>query len=220
MRVDWSKNRMREIDRINDERRFWNKFAHRYDRFMDRRVQSYGTLLERLFLEIGAGSTVLEVAAGTGVVSLRMAAKAGRVYALDLSPVMVTEAKKKAREKNMENIEFLVDDAYELPFASGKFDAVICSNALHNMKDPATPLMEMRRVLKPGGRVFTPTFCHGEGLKSRIISRIMSLTGFPAYHRFTIEELTTLIEQSGFTITRKEIIKDAIPMAYLVAERT
>lgn len=210
---------MRDLDRINGERRFWNKFAHRYDRFMDRRVKSYGTLLEKLIQEISAGSIVLEVAAGTGVVSLRLAEKAGHVYALDLSQAMVTEAKKKAGGKNLENIELLVDDAYELPFESGKFDAVICSNALHNMKDPATPLMEMRRVLKPGGRVFTPTFCHGEGLKSRIISWIMSLTGFPAYHRFTIEEFTTLIEQSGFTITRKEIIKDAIPMAYVVGAK-
>jgi phosphatidylethanolamine/phosphatidyl-N-methylethanolamine N-methyltransferase len=210
---------MGDLDRINGEQRFWNKFARRYDTFMDRRVKSYGTLLEKLLQEIGNGTTVLEVATGTGVVSLRMAEKAGRVYALDLSPAMVMEAKKKARAQNLENIEFLVDDAYELPFEHGTFDAVICSNALHNMKDPATPLMEMRRVLKPGGRVFTPTFCHGEGLKSRIISWIMSLTGFPAYHRFTIEELTTLIEQSGFTIARKEIIKDAIPMAYVVGAK-
>jgi len=210
---------MRDLDRINGERRFWNKFAHRYDRFMDRRVKSYGTLLEKLLQEISAGSIVLEVAAGTGVVSLRLAEKAGHVYALDISQAMVTEAKKKAGGKNLENIELLVDDAYELPFESGKFDAVICSNALHNMKDPATPLMEMRRVLKPGGRVFTPTFCHGEGLKSRIISWIMGLTGFPAYHRFTIEEFTTLIERSGFEIIRKEIIKDAIPMVYLVGAK-
>jgi ubiquinone/menaquinone biosynthesis C-methylase UbiE len=210
---------MRDLDRINGEQRFWNRFALRYDRFMDRRVKSYPILLEKLLEEIGTGTTVLEVAAGTGVVSLRLAAKAGCVYALDISQAMVAEAKKKARAKNLENIEFLVDDAYGLPFESGKFDAVICSNALHNMKEPATPLMEMRRVLRPGGRVFTPTFCHGEGLKSRIISWIMSLTGFPAYHRFTIVELTTLIERSGFTIIRKEIIKDAIPMAYLVGEK-
>jgi ubiquinone/menaquinone biosynthesis C-methylase UbiE len=206
-------------DRINKERRFWNRFARRYDRFMDRRVKSYGTLLEKLLQELGASTTVLEVAAGTGVVSLRMAEKAAWVYALDLSAVMVKEAKDKAMAQNLDNIEFLVDDAYVLPFESGVFDAVICSNALHNMEDPTTPLMEMRRVLKPGGRVFTPTFCHGEGLKSRIISWIMSLTGFPAYHRFTIEELTTLIEQSGFTIIRKEIIKDAIPLAYIVGEK-
>ena len=210
---------MSDPDRINGERRFWNKFAYRYDRFMDRRVKSYGTLLEKLLQEISVGDIVLEVAAGTGVVSLRLAEKAGRVYALDLSEAMVTEAKKKAGGRNLKNIEFLVDDAYELPFESGVFDVVICSNALHNMKDPAIPLMEMRRVLKPGGRVFTPTFCHGEGLKSRIISWIMGLTGFPAYHRFTIKELTTLIEQSGFEIIRKEIIKDAIPMLYLVGAK-
>jgi ubiquinone/menaquinone biosynthesis C-methylase UbiE len=124
---------MEDPDRINGERRFWNRFAHRYDRFMDRRVKSYGTLLEKLLQEIGAGTTVLEVAAGTGVVSLWLAPKVGRVYALDLSRAMVTEAKRKAGEKNLENIEFLIDDAYELPFETGKFDAVICSNALHNM---------------------------------------------------------------------------------------
>jgi ubiquinone/menaquinone biosynthesis C-methylase UbiE len=210
---------MNNPDRINGERRFWNTFAPRYDRFIDRRVKSYGTLLEKLLHEIGTGSTVLEVAAGTGVVSLRLAEKAGRLYALDLSRAMVVKAKQKARGKNLVNIEFLVDDAYELPFESGTFDAVICSNALHNMKDPATPLMEMRRVLKAGGRVFTPTFCHGENMKSKIISKIMSLTGFPAYHRFTIEGLIRLVERSGFIIISREIIQDAIPMAFVIGRK-
>lgn len=210
---------MKDNNRINDERRFWNKFAHRYDKFMDRRVKSYQTLLEKLLQEIDAGSTVLEVAAGTGVVALRLAEKADHVYAVDISPAMVTEANKKAKANKIENVKFLVEDAYSLPFESDQFDAVICSNALHNMKNPEIPLLEMRRVLKLGGRVFTPTFCHGEGLKSRLISRLMALTGFPAYHRFTIEELIKIIECSGFMIVRKDIIKDAIPMAFIVGKK-
>jgi ubiquinone/menaquinone biosynthesis C-methylase UbiE len=211
---------MRDNRRLDDERRFWNRFAHRYDSFVDRRVKSYDTLLEKLLQEIDAGATVLEVAAGTGAVSLRLAEKAGYVYGVDISPAMVQQARKKARANKVENVEFLVEDAYSLPFETNTFDAVICSNALHNMKNPEIALREMRRVLGHRGRVITPTFCHGEDLRSRLISMLMGLTGFPAYHRFTIKELTRLIEGSDFMIIRKEIIKDVMPMAFLVGEKT
>ena len=208
-----------ENGRVNDERKFWDKFAHRYDKFMARRVRSYTLLLEKLLQEIDSGSTVLEVASGTGVVSLRVAEKAKLVYAVDISPAMVNEARKKAKAHKLENVEFSVDDAYSLPFENDTFDVAICSNALHNMKNPEIPLREMGRVLKVEGKLLPPTFCHGEGMKSKIISRIMSITGFPAYHRFTIEELMNLIECSGFIIEKKEIIEDAIPMAFIVAQK-
>lgn len=209
-----------ENGRVNDERKFWDKFARRYDTFMHRRVRSYSLLLEKLLQEIDSGSTVLEVASGTGVVSLRVAEKAKQVYAVDISPAMVSEARKKAKAHKLENVAFSVDDAYSLPFESDTFDVVICSNALHNMKNPGTPLREMGRVLKAKGKLLPPTFCHGEGTKSRLISRIMSITGFPAYQRFTTEELMNLIECSGFIIEKMEIIEDAIPMAFIVAKKT
>ena len=99
----------------------------------------------------------------------------------------------------------------------GAIDVAVCSNALHNMVEPARALSEMRRVLKKGGKLMPPTYCHGEGLKSRIISRLMSLSGFPGYHRFTIESLSRLIERSGFEIERLEIIEDRIPLVFIVA---
>jgi phosphatidylethanolamine/phosphatidyl-N-methylethanolamine N-methyltransferase len=186
---------------------------------MHRRVRSYSLLLEKLLQEIDYGSTVLEVASGTGVVSLRVAEKAKQVYAVDISPAMVNEARKKAKAHKLKNVVFSIDDAYSLPFENDTFDVVICSNALHNMKNPRTPLREMGRVLKAKGKLLPPTFCHGEGMKSRLISRIMSITGFPAYHRFTTEELMNLIECSGFIIEKKEIVEDAIPMVFIVAKK-
>lgn len=84
------------------------------------------------------------------------------------------------------------------------------------MQDPGRALAEMRRVLKLSGKLITPTFCHGQNLKFRIISRLSALTGFPAYHRFTQEGLSRLIEDAGFVIQKNETIEDTIPVAFIV----
>jgi ubiquinone/menaquinone biosynthesis C-methylase UbiE len=208
-----------EDKRIRAERRFWDRFAPRYDTFVDRRVESYQTLLGKIYQEVDKGMNVLEVAAGTGLIALRVARRADFVCAVDISPAMITEARKKVEAGRIDNVTFLVNDAYSLSLDSDVFDVTICSNALHNMKTPRAALLEMRRVLKAGGKVVTPTFCHGEGFKSRSISTLMGLTGFPAFQRFTIEMLTELIESAGFTITKKEVLKDSIPMAFIVGKK-
>jgi phosphatidylethanolamine/phosphatidyl-N-methylethanolamine N-methyltransferase len=204
-------------DRVESEKKFWAKFASRYDAFMDSRVTSYKTLIEKILAEIEPGWVVLEVAAGTGVIALRMAGKVKKVYAVDITPEMISQAEQKAKDLGVKNIVCSVDDAYALPFGDATFDAVVCSNALHTMREPQTALAEMRRVLKRAGILITPTLCHGQNLKSHVISRLMALTGFPAYHRFTGETLTRLIEDAGFVIGKNEMIKETIPMAFIVA---
>ncbi|MBN1574783.1 MAG: methyltransferase domain-containing protein [Deltaproteobacteria bacterium] len=208
---------MEDGKRANKERRFWRRFAPRYDRFVEKQVKiSYQILIGKILDEIEKGNSVLEVAAGTGLIALEVAGKAGEVKAVDITPEMVRFAEKKAKERSIKNTRFSVGDAYALPFDDGSFDAAVCSNALHNMMEPKRALTEMRRVLKKGGKLITPTYCHGEGLKSRMLSRLMSLSGFPGYHRFTIESLSGLISDSGFEIEKIEIIEDRIPLAFIV----
>jgi len=206
-------------DRVEKERKFWARFAPRYDGFMDRHVTSYDTLIEKILGEIERGWVVLEVAAGTGVITLRMAAKAKKVYAVDITPEMIARAGQKANAQGIGNIAFSVDDAYALPFSDGMFDAAVCANALHNMRQPGRALSEMRRVLKPRGLLITPTLCHGQNLKSQVISRLMALTGFPAYQRFTQARLARLIEDSGFVVEKNETIEETSPMAFIVGRR-
>ena len=207
---------MKENSRTREERKFWSKFAPRYDTFMARQVKSYGVLLDRVLGEMRGDWTVLEVAAGTGQITLDMAARVRKVCAVDITPEMIAVAQKKSKERNITNVEFTVEDAYALSFAAGRFDAVVCTNALHNMKEPQRALGEMRRVLKRSGTLITGTFCHGQGLKARMLSGLMALTGFPANHRFTTETLTALIKDSGFVIEKNEMIPDRIPMAFIV----
>lgn len=125
-----------------------------------------------------------------------------------------------SEEKEIKNIEFSVEDAYSLPFDNNMFDTVICNSALHNMVNPQKALSEIRRVLKPNGRLIAPTICQGEYFKHKLMMTIFKLVaGFPVFHKFSFEELSNLVTESGFIIMNEEVIREMIfPIAYIVAE--
>ena len=95
-----------------------------------------------------AGERILDVAAGTGTSSAAIARHGARVVAVDFSPGMVAEGKRKHKK-----IEFVEADAEKLPFGDNEFDAVTISFGLRNIQNPKAALSEMYRVLKPGGRL-------------------------------------------------------------------
>lgn len=212
---------MQDNIRVEKERKYWDKYAPRYDRGIEKYWGFYSALVDKISQDVEVGNTVLEVAAGTGAISLKVAERAARVYAVDISPLMVDEAKKKKEEKGIGNVEFSVHDAYSLPFDKSMFDTVICCSALHNMVNPEKALSEMNRVLKPEGRLIAPTICQGEYFKHKLMMTIFKLVvvGFPAFHKFSFEELSNLVTESGFIIRNKEIIREMVfPIAYIVAE--
>jgi phosphatidylethanolamine/phosphatidyl-N-methylethanolamine N-methyltransferase len=197
---------------------FWDRIAKRYDWITSKLTKDYSALIQRIANEIDGAENVLEVATGSGLIAIELARKAKMIEAVDISSEMIELSKNKASENQIENIHFSVQNAYNLDFEGGTFDAAICSNALHCMETPQQALLEIRRVLKPKGILIAPTFCHGANWRSRLISGLMSLTGFKSYHRFTIEEFSGLIVSSGFAIIRNDISKDFIPLAYVVAQ--
>ena len=108
--------------------------------------------------------------------------------------------------------------AYELPFEAERFDSAVCANALHVMQHPERALAEIRRTCKPGARLVAPTFCHGQTLRSRLTSRVLGLSGFRVYHRYTRETLSDLMRQAGLAIVRCDLLPGLFPLAYVVAE--
>jgi SAM-dependent methyltransferase len=105
---------------------------------------------------VQAGSRVLDVAAGTGDSALMAAARVGpkgHVLAADASAAMLDVAAEAARKAGFTNVETRVMDAEDLELDPDSFDAVICRNALMLFPHPVKALTEMRRVVKPGGKV-------------------------------------------------------------------
>jgi SAM-dependent methyltransferase len=106
-------------------------------------------------LALQPGERALDVACGTGLVSLRMAkavGPTGAVTGTDISGRMVEAAAEIAASRGLANLRYERADAEELPFADGSFDAAACALGLMYVPDPIKALAEMRRTLKPGGR--------------------------------------------------------------------
>jgi SAM-dependent methyltransferase len=96
------------------------------------------------------GRRVLDAGCGSGPLSEALRARGAVVTGFDSSPVMV----ELARERLGEGADLQVADlSLPLPFADGTFDDVVVSLVLHYLQDWKAPLAELRRVLKPGGRL-------------------------------------------------------------------
>jgi len=103
------------------------------------------------------GNFVLDVCCGTGMFALELARKVGpcgKVIAVDFNQEMLGVAQKNIKEAGYGNrVDFYWADAHFLPFAAETFDAVLIGFALRNVKDIKKVLSEMKRVIKPGGKV-------------------------------------------------------------------
>ena len=98
---------------------------------------------------------VLDCGVGTGAFSAALARTrvgAVRLDAVDLSPMMLVEAEQRLARAGLA-ADLHVADARRLPFADASFDVVLSAHMLEHLADPGLALAEMRRVLRPGGRI-------------------------------------------------------------------
>lgn len=135
------------LDRI---RRHWDRQAPRYDRMMDRmdrRLFDGG----RTWVCSRAVGRTLEVAIGTGR-NLPLYPEGVRLVGVDLSGRMLAIARERVRTEG-HDVELHEADAQHLPFPDASFDTVTCTLSLCSVPDLAPTVAEMRRVLRPGGRL-------------------------------------------------------------------
>jgi ubiquinone/menaquinone biosynthesis C-methylase UbiE len=111
--------------------------------------KEYARLIAERALPEGS---VLEIAPGPGDTSIELARLGGfHITAMDLSSDVVEICKANARREGV-TIEVAQGNVSSMPFAAGNFDFLFCSAAFKNFHDPARALVEMHRVLKPGGK--------------------------------------------------------------------
>lgn len=132
----------------------WDRAAEYYERFWARQLAPAQRRLLAL-ADLRPGERVLDVAAGTGLVTFPAAESVGtngQVLATDLSEAMVQRLGRAAVVRGVAQIETRRMDAEALQVADGRFDAALCALGLMYFPDPVRALGEMRRVLRPGGR--------------------------------------------------------------------
>jgi ubiquinone/menaquinone biosynthesis C-methylase UbiE len=150
--MNYDKSSLEERTKANDlRRRAYAKSASKYDRqigFFERRL--FGTDHRPWACSRASGRT-LEVAVGTGL-NLPHYPPDTELVGLDLSSEMLAIADARAKELGRQ-IEFREGDAQELPFADAEFDSVVCTFSLCNIPDVERTIAEMKRVLRPEGRL-------------------------------------------------------------------
>jgi ubiquinone/menaquinone biosynthesis C-methylase UbiE len=135
-----------------------------------------GCTVERLLDAAGvrAGDRVLDVGTGPGPVAAAAVRRGARVSAVDADPEMAGTA-----ARNVPEAEVPVAVLPSPPFAEASFDAVAGNFVINHVGDPATALEELRRVLRPGGRLaLTCWTMPGSGVLA-VVHHAMEAVGVP-----------------------------------------
>lgn len=132
---------------------------------------------------------VVDLGAGTGLLSLPAARSAATVYAVDYSEPMLERLRERARADGLENVQTVVADMREVPLEDDSASVVVSSYAFHHLRDEGKELAlaEARRLLRPGGRLIVCDMMFALSLGSRdrriVASKIVGIarkgpTGF------------------------------------------
>ncbi len=173
----------RIIARVYD--RIWADYLH----------QTTGVL--SALAAIGSHERVLDLACGSGLFAARILDRnpEQRLLGVDLSHAMLALADRRTRHAR--HSAFVAADATHLPCATGTFDVVVCASALHYVDKPSAMLYEMRRVLRPGGRLVILDWCN-DYQPVRLLDALLRRID-PAHARcYTAAELRRLLTATGF----------------------
>jgi ubiquinone/menaquinone biosynthesis C-methylase UbiE len=189
----------------------WSERADVYDRLTARITLALaGPLLDAA--GVGAGTRVLDLGCGTGVVCGLAAERGALATGVDVAPGMLAEARRRHPE-----LSFVEADAVALPFEAGSFDACVGGFVLNHLPAPEAAVDELARVLAPGGSLALSLWePPGRNRWLGIISEALEESGVPTpadiaagpdpYRFADPAEMHGLLRRAGLRETRVESI--------------
>jgi len=142
---------------------------------------------------------VLDVGCGAGHTALAFAPGAARVEALDLTPDMLRETERLARERGLENLRTRLGDVESLPYESASFDVVTCRQCAHHFAHPEIAVAEIARVLAPGGLFLLLDSVAPEDAKQDTFLNTIELLRDPSHVRdHSVSQWLAILDRQGF----------------------
>lgn len=148
---------------------------------------------------------VLDVAAGTGLVSRALAGLVSSVIAFDTTNAMLVKGKDAADAEGLSHVVFQHGDAEALPFVDESFSLVVSRFSLHHLEDPEVVLGEMFRVCRPSGRVVVFDLCASEDPElARRQDHVENLRDSSHLRMITESWLTAAFARLGLAVSSSE----------------
>jgi SAM-dependent methyltransferase len=147
--------------------------------------------------KLESGGRFLDLGCSAGLYTRNLARELdenGDIVGIDISPSMLKEAARRARDLGA-NPSFARADAGNLPFADASFSGAVCGGSLNEFGDPARVLRETRRTLEPSGRLAIMGILRARTLRGRRLQRFLSTGGI---NFFEPDELLSLLDHTGF----------------------
>lgn len=151
---------------------------------------------------------LLDVACGTGVLLslLHERIPSAKLAGIDGSQDMLALAHKRLTGVPHHRLEHVVlgpNTETEFPFPAESFDVITCTNALHAMPDPEALLIDLYRLLAPGGHLVLEDFVwRAPSYSWVILTRLARRAGAGSLHPYTFAQACSLCEQAGLSIAR------------------
>jgi ubiquinone/menaquinone biosynthesis C-methylase UbiE len=195
------------LEATERQRRVWDKRAPIYDRSMD--------LMEKLLFGNGrarvcsqASGDVLEVAIGTGR-NLPFFPEPIRLTGIELSSEMLAIARRRATALGRE-VDLHQGDAQALPFPDAAFDTVVCTFSLCSIPDDRKAVAEMKRVLRPGGRLLLLDHVLSSSQLLRDVQWLLEQVTLRLEGEHMLRRPLEHVQSEGFEIERAERSKAGI----------
>jgi ubiquinone/menaquinone biosynthesis C-methylase UbiE len=185
-------------------RRYWDKHARTYDKqmaFWERRLFGDG----RHWVCAQATGQVLEVAIGTGR-NLPFYPQSIRLTGIEFSPAMLELARHQAQQLDVE-VDLRLGDAQALDLPDASFDTVVCTLSLCAIPDERRAVAEMRRVLRPSGRLLLLDHVAGSPRWVRAIQWLLERVTIPLGEEHLRRRPLLQVRAEGFQIERRERAK-------------
>ena len=173
--------------------------------FAKKSAQYIDETFERILtvVDVDKSDNVLDVACGTGSISIKLGELAKHVTGIDITPAMIEQAKLLQKRKMLSNMKWDIGDvSRQLPYPSNSFSVVVTRFSFHHFLNPLSVLIEMNRVCNIGGQIIVidPT---PPPDKAEMYNHVEKLRDPSHVKALTICELDNLFERAGIPIWRK-----------------
>ncbi|REE98746.1 class I SAM-dependent methyltransferase [Thermomonospora umbrina] len=161
--------------------------------------------------ELDPEDVVLEVCAGTGLLSRAIARRVRHATALDLDAALLDEGKRAADQDALTNVTFTKGDATDLPYVGRSFTLLLTRFSLHEAEDPATILRELVRVSRPGAGLVVADLVRANAVEGDP-DRLERLRDPSHGELLTVERITELIAEAGAEVKRTDLFDVVRPV--------